>query len=75
MDRREIEEKSGAEVKVSSSLLKMHKILSFGYKVRRKLFSGGRIWGGQVRGDHHWHREGKGESCGTGWEILVHKIY
>ena len=40
MDRREIEEKSGAEVKVSG-LLKKHKILSFGYKVRRKLFVGG----------------------------------
>ena len=40
MVRREIEEKSGAEVKVSD-LLKNCKILSLGYKVRRKLFAGG----------------------------------
>ena len=62
--RREIEEKSGAEVKASVRLSNLENVFFFTIK---DFGAGVGIWCGQVRGAHHRPGEGKGAGFGAGW--------
>ena len=62
--RREIEEKSGAEVKASVRLSNLENVFFF---IIKDFGAGVGIWCGQVRGAHHRPGEGKGAGFGAGW--------